>query len=553
MLTSGQFFQLTFVEQMNFLYQVQDENPSGGLSFLKELYVQASDHQALRSLIRDALQTILEKNDSEFISTLKSGSNEFRQICFQTLSVRQLKSSLPVLHQMVEEETDEKALFEILSCIASIMDASSLPIFYIQLHSKNAIIASLAIETIGRFKDATILGVLFEIIEQGEKRDDVSECDIKTAKALEAIGKIGGSEAVSFLLFKIHHRSPAVRCQIMRVLEEMGPDCVLPFIKSVFQTGDDDMKGMAADLLGRFKDKRGPEIMSEALVSGQAKAPKVRLTIYQALGAAPFLKSLVTLMDGLAESDPQILHSVILSLDRNIMGGMMNSFLEKLLENEQKQDLILKAIISVKAFRLFTTAFANQTLREKLIQTLQNSKDIETVNAFIECIESLKTEEGNAALAKLPAKAKILEKMDVLAVDDSKVILRFFRTVCAELGIGLVTAENGREGLEILQKFPTIRLIFADMNMPVMDGVEFTKKVRSHAFLNKIPIVMVTTESESSQVEVAMKAGVSDFITKPFTEEEISQRIRELWKQRERLGTPRTALVAPPRNAVLAT
>lgn len=64
--------------------------------------------------------------------------------------------------------------------------------------------------------------------------------------------------------------------------------------------------------------------------------------------------------------------------------------------------------------------------------------------------------------------------------------------------------------------------------MPVMDGIEFTRKVRSNPNLDKVKVLMATTESKESQVDLAKKVGVDDFIQKPFTEDVFQKKIRSI-------------------------
>lgn len=535
MLNSEQFYDLTFVEQMSYLYELQDTGDGSVCQHLQGLIQHCRENQALKSLIRDALQNVLVKDETEVIRGLKSSCDEYRQVCLQTICGCKLKTGLPVLHQMIRESEDAGLILDVLPCLASIMDPSSLPILRTLVTNPNEVVASLAIEIIGRFADATSLGLLFDLVDTSEEVKMAFTCDIRISKAIEAIGRIGGSESISFLLFKIHHHSPAIRCHVMAALENLGADTVMPFLKDAFQNGDNDTKVMIGDLIGRYKDKRGAEILADSLIQGHAQSDKVRLVVYQSLGNTHCLKSLVALMDGLSEPEGQLLHAVVAALDRNIGGGMTKSFVEKLQEDPTRKTQILRAIVGARAFQLFSIIFPHAELREHLIQLLLESRDSDSVNDFIHVIESLKTEEAKSALALLPARSILQTKANVLAVDDSKVILRFYRTVCSQLGLGVITAENGKEALQMLQRYPGVKLILADMNMPIMDGVEFTRSVRNHPILKKIPIVMVTTESEKPQMELAMQAGVSDFITKPFSQDEITQRIKDLWENKDSL------------------
>ena len=99
----------------------------------------------------------------------------------------------------------------------------------------------------------------------------------------------------------------------------------------------------------------------------------------------------------------------------------------------------------------------------------------------------------------------------------------------ADLGIDLVTATDGKEALEYLRTATDIDLLITDMNMPNMDGIELTQELRRLPQWTTLPILMATTESESSQAEQARAAGVNWFISKPFGKEEFKAKIAEVF------------------------
>jgi len=119
----------------------------------------------------------------------------------------------------------------------------------------------------------------------------------------------------------------------------------------------------------------------------------------------------------------------------------------------------------------------------------------------------------------------------VLAVDDSQTMLLFYRTAASDLGLDLTTTTNGKEALECLKQDKTFDLIITDMNMPIMDGIEFTRTIKEDPALKEIPIIMATTESEKSQARLAQNAGVSSFIKKPFTVQILQNKIKPFLSQ----------------------
>jgi two-component system chemotaxis response regulator CheY len=118
--------------------------------------------------------------------------------------------------------------------------------------------------------------------------------------------------------------------------------------------------------------------------------------------------------------------------------------------------------------------------------------------------------------------------MKILAVDDSLMIRILISQSVQSMGFNVLGAENGEEAFEILKtESENIKLILLDWYMPHMTGFEFLQKIKSIDAYKDIPVMMVTTESERVNVIKALKYGAVNYLTKPFTQEDISKKIRE--------------------------
>jgi two-component system chemotaxis response regulator CheY len=109
--------------------------------------------------------------------------------------------------------------------------------------------------------------------------------------------------------------------------------------------------------------------------------------------------------------------------------------------------------------------------------------------------------------------------MRALVVDDSRAARMIIREILREMGTEVVEAGDGRQALEQLRENPEVELVLVDWNMPVMDGLEFIRRVRSERSYDGLRIVMVTTETESEQVTRALTAGANEYVMKPFSKE----------------------------------
>jgi two-component system, chemotaxis family, chemotaxis protein CheY len=116
--------------------------------------------------------------------------------------------------------------------------------------------------------------------------------------------------------------------------------------------------------------------------------------------------------------------------------------------------------------------------------------------------------------------------MKVLVLDDSKTMLRIISNTLKRVGHDdIVTAEDGLQGLEAFKE-DDFDLILTDWNMPNMDGLAFVKEVRK--INDEIPIAMITTEGGKSEVITALKAGVNNYIVKPFTPQILKEKLSDI-------------------------
>jgi two-component system chemotaxis response regulator CheY len=88
-------------------------------------------------------------------------------------------------------------------------------------------------------------------------------------------------------------------------------------------------------------------------------------------------------------------------------------------------------------------------------------------------------------------------------------------------------AGSGAEGIEVLKAMP-VDLILSDINMPIMDGLEFLRQIRAQNLAQGVPVVMITTESSEEHVKQAIQSGAQGYIRKPFTAEQVKERVLPL-------------------------
>ena len=110
--------------------------------------------------------------------------------------------------------------------------------------------------------------------------------------------------------------------------------------------------------------------------------------------------------------------------------------------------------------------------------------------------------------------------MRVLTVDDSRTILAMLHHTLTNAGFEVLQAENGQAGLDVL-KAQEVDVVITDINMPVMDGIEFIKNVRATGRHQSLPILILTTETSQDKRDQGRAAGGTGWIVKPFDPEKL--------------------------------
>ncbi len=119
---------------------------------------------------------------------------------------------------------------------------------------------------------------------------------------------------------------------------------------------------------------------------------------------------------------------------------------------------------------------------------------------------------------------------NILVVDDSAVVRAVIKKTLTLAGIDvgqIFNAENGQIGLDIAAS-EWIDLIFADINMPIMGGIEMVERLSEEGLLSTIPIIIVSTEGSVTRIAELKKKGVAAYVRKPFTPESIREVVAQV-------------------------
>lgn len=514
-----------FLDQITILNEIAGSKNAEALPGLIQLLKTPVGDTSIDYMVVNALNAVLSQDEQRAVEGLRDSHPGFRTLCIRVAGEHQFVSAAPVLAELAGQEDDPDRLMEILTSLAHIGLVESLPVFRAYMQAEDPFIQALCIEALGKLGDVESIPALKGIVEEGEAPDKYEICEITTWKAVEALASLQTAETLTFLVAKLHHRNPTVRRIITDAMISIGTP-VIPLLLDAFAEGDEDHKVLAANVLGFIGDRSCADGLVAAFDKGLAESDNVRYALYEALGRVGTMKGIICLVDGLNETNELTLMAVITGLEKHVNPGMINQLSSMISKADDQGERLARAVISARAHRLFDALYENAGAGDMLVDALIQSRDQEIVSEFRSLLEEIGGGRAEDDIERLPELEVATRK--ALAADDSRSMCAMHRAILTDLGFEPSIASNGEEAYEFIERGEDFDIILTDMNMPVMDGMELVGKIRNTPGFEDTPIIMVTTESETSQQTLATKTGVTAFITKPFKPEELKTKINEL-------------------------
>lgn len=127
--------------------------------------------------------------------------------------------------------------------------------------------------------------------------------------------------------------------------------------------------------------------------------------------------------------------------------------------------------------------------------------------------------------------------LNILVADDDRIVRRIVVAKLTGLGYEVNQVEDGQEALEFLKNGEVPDLLITDSLMPRMSGLELVRSIRSNADLAALPVIMLTSRQGEQDVIEGLETGLDDYVTKPFSPDELAARVRTvLWRARRDRG-----------------
>ncbi len=488
--------------------------------------------------IKDALyELILDKtygNTELVIKYITQSNKESQLIYLKAAGDLQLVDTAPVLAKILSKSTDTDIIIQTIEAMGALRIKKFLPLF-------SAVMAKQNDERIKRV-------AVFAIAETGGKEAvDLLSSMIKGSDELnliiiEALAGIQDIYALDTIASLLDSDQTYIRDAAINQLIRIGSKSV-PILTRAMSNAQSDYMVHLITTLGYIGDLAAiPAVLD--IVNVKPKDPNIRQAAYEALERLPSAKSAISLAVGLQDKVEAVRMSAARAVDKNLskvlVAGLKNIVRQ---ENNDAANAV-SALIDSSADNIFNFLLEENSFIKLATSHIASKADPETSEHFLNILKNKNKPELAEKIAKIlphsQVKTATVKNKEIFVIDDSKMMLKLYQNKLTNLGYKPKLFQFPGEAISAVAVSKP-DLIIADLNMPDINGIELTRKIRKKYTRQQLPIIMITTQSDfiensnsGNRAKVndnfLTKSGINRILHKPFTDEDLKNVVTSLLK-----------------------
>ncbi|MBI5556076.1 MAG: response regulator [Deltaproteobacteria bacterium] len=486
------------------------------ITLLARLLVSDKQFAIPKAVIRNLLLARVMKSPKELLGLLTNEQIRQKQVFVELAGEIQLDEAIPVLEQILGSTTDDLALMK--ACLIALGNIgmpdpiNTLSDFLYSGHRELVIAAINALSNI----DTPV-----SVRRLVERMGTDSDLDIII---IDALANLQDALALDQLNKELNSQHAYIRNHVKSRLAKIGAKAI-PTLVGNLGSKDIDLLVHSLNVLGYIGDLSAVRAIRKLLHEEPADA-NVRFAAYESLGMMPLAKGAYVLAEGLSDPVDQVRIAAARAIEWNCDDILVAGVRNLVVQGGKEAEHVVEAFLNSESHKIVFSVI-DLEIFQKLAVTFLNKKAHPDLKKRY---EDLFREKGYSELADKLLKKKIgkeEEKLLVFAVDDSRMILSIYKNTLFQLGMD-----------SQLFEFPAIAIekatvtkpdvLLTDLNMPEITGIELTRQMRALYSPQELPIVMVTTQSDSPDHKEAYEVGVNMILAKPFTADQLQAAIGEV-------------------------
>ncbi len=421
-----------------------------------------------------------------------------------------LPEAVPAVMKLLTSTDDVELLESGLHALGEIGEPTAVNAITEFLYADIRTLVLAAVQALGRVGNTTALQRL------AERMGGDSELD---TMILEIFARVQNDLALQKLNETLQSHYAYLRNLAKKHLVAIGAKAVPMLISNLQQHDDPDFLIHSLNILGEIGDASAISPIRK-LLDNQPRDANIRFAAYEALGLLPMERGAYALAAGLVDPVSNVRAAAARAVNGAFSEVLAAGVKNMVRAGGDEAAVIVRTLLDVQADKIILSMVDEEVFRQVAVPYLGSQIHHSIRNYFL----NLFKQQGHMEIVKLIEAAEgdiTAESGDrplACAVDDSRMILKIYQKLLHELGYEPVLFEFPVTALEWLEKEKPA-ILFTDLNMPEITGIELIEKVRQRYHREELPIIMVTTQNEMQDNQAALAAGVNDILAKPFTAE----------------------------------
>jgi len=431
-------------------------------------------------------------------------------VYLQLAALTRLPEAVPAVMKLLTSTDDIELLENGLKTLGEIGEPAAVNAITEFLYADIRTLVLAAVRALGQMGTTTALQRLAERLGGDNELD---------AMILEIFARVQNDLALQKLNETLQSHYAYLRNVAKKHLVAIGAKAV-PMLIGNLQHDDPDFLIHTLNILGDIGDASAIAPIRK-LLDNHPRDANIRFAAYESLGLLPMERGAYALAAGLTDPVGNVRAAAARAINGAFSEVLAAGVKNMIRVGGDEAVMIVRTLLDVQADKIVLSLADEDVFRQVAVPYLGAQVHHSIRNYFL----NLFKRQGHIELSNLVEKVDTGDNSGELddrplacAVDDSRMILKIYQKMLHELGYEPVLFEFPAAALDWLEKEKPA-IVFTDLNMPEITGIELIEKVRRRYSRDQLPIVMVTTQNEMQDNEAALAAGVNDVLSKPFTAE----------------------------------
>lgn len=454
-------------------------------------------------IIRETLVSHLIAHPKLIERCLEDPTVTDKRVMVEVIEELQLTNTVPVLFRVLGQTTDRDTIRAILDVLGDLAGPEAVSELTEYLYSAERELTVAAISALGRIGTAEAMHAL------AERMGTDNDLDLQI---LAVFAEVRDATSLKYLNAAMRSTQTRTRGFAKEKLTAVGEKAI-PELAANLNESDPDFLIHTLNVLGEIGHASAIAPIRRLLSSDPSDA-NVRFAAYETLACLPLSRGAFALAAGLSDKEEHVCIAAARAIDRNLNDVLVAGIKNLLHESTDDARHIVKVIINAQVESLFMSLVDEDVFQGLALVYLPHShREVRDFHARILRNRGRHDLALRVESRELPSHKPQLRKICV--VDDSRIVLSIYRSTLHELGFEPVLFEFPTSALEWLREEKPA-LVFTDLNMPKISGLELARQIREVYSHSELPIIMVTTQSDVRDDSLVTANGINEVLAKPF-------------------------------------